>query len=139
MKSAVLIIITFLASISYADRENQYVPGGQVVQQKSDEIVVKDPKGNLIEIEFTISGTLEEASGNSVTEDTFEPGEGMLSLSEIVSKLKAGGKSLSGEWSYEHGFVSGWYYEVQEFVNGREIEYLVSAKTGEIISTQQDD
>lgn len=117
----------------------KYVPDGTLVREKNDEFKVKTTAGTVVEIETSQDGSLDEASGNSAKSgDVFFPGMGLLSLKEATDVLEKLGKKPEGEWSLEKGFLSGWVYEIEGKDNGRNMEYKVDAKTGQLLKEEED-
>lgn len=114
------------------------VPGGTVVEAKKDEVKIKTQAGSLVEIEFSRSGELDEASGDAMDSDSFIPGKGHKSLSEVSSELKKQGYQVSGDWSYESGFMKDWHYEVDAFKDNQNLELIVDAKTGKVTKSKID-
>ena len=116
----------------------KYVPGGKVVQEKAEEVKIQTPAGTIVEVEFDRAGKFEEASGDSVENDVFVPGEGLLSLKDAVDSLKKAGKTPVGDWSLDSSLIRGWHYEFEGFENGKKMDYVLDAKTGKLISSEID-
>lgn len=121
-----------------AENAVRYVPNGKLVKVEKDEVKIQTPKGGVVEVELNLRGELAEASGNMADSDDLIPGKGLLSLRDAVSAAKKAGKAPKGEWSLEYGMINGWYYEFQEYKNGSEFEYLVSAKDGNLLKEKKD-
>lgn len=114
------------------------VPNGTVVSESHDEVKIKGANG-IIEVEFEKDGDFEEASGKNALLDEFVPGDKSLPLKEVVEKLTKEGITLTGEWSYEHSLLKGWYYELDGVQGGVNKEFTVDAKTGKILKAEIDD
>lgn len=123
----------------YTEAALKLVPGGKVVQEKSKEVKVETTNGSIVEVEFKRDGTFEEASGDNLEKDNFVPGKGLISLQETVASLKKAGKSPVGDWSLEDSMLKGWHYEFEGFENGKNMDYLVDAKTGKLLESKIDD
>lgn len=140
LKLILFISIVSMTSTTFAiDDALLFVPGGEIIQKKFSEVKVKGPKGGIIEIEYTMTGAFDEASGNSVDIDTLVPGDGLMTLDEALRHFRKMGKNPTGDWSLEHSLIHGWFYEFQEFIKGQKVEYKVNAKNGEIITSKIDD
>lgn len=139
---ALAAIVSFSASLALAktasEQALQFVPKGKIVQEKPDEIKVQTTGGGIVEVEFANNGDFEEASGNSVDQDTFIPPHGLVPLATAAQAVKGTGKSLSGKWSLDKSLMSGWHYEFEGYENGNEMEYTVDAKTGKYVSAKVD-
>src|SRR5690606_38967061 len=94
--------------------------------------------GTIVEVEFKRDGSFEEASGDNVEKDEFKPESG-LSLAGAIDALKKENKTPKGSWSYEKSMLKDWHYELEGFENGKEMEYLVDAKTGKLLESKADD
>lgn len=118
----------------------KFIPEGSLVKEKNDEIKVKTSGGTIIEIEISGDGLFKEVSGDAATSgDIFIPGMSLLSLKEATDALQKMGKTPSGEWSLEKGFLSGWTYEFGGNDNGRKMEYKLDAKTGQLLKEEEED
>lgn len=138
--SAILVSFSFQSfAQDLSAKAIQYVPGGTVVEVKKDEVKVKTPKGSIVEVEFSRSGELDEASGDMIENDVFVPGNNQKALAEIANEIKAQGYQAKGDWSYDDSFMKGWHYEVDAFKDGKEYEVLLDAKTGKITKAEIDD
>lgn len=115
------------------------IPEGTVVQEKTREVKVQTKAGSIVEVEFETNGEFEEASGNSLEKDIFNPGNGLISLSEATEILKKSAKKPSGDWNLEKTMMKGWIYEFEGFENGKEVDYIVDAKNGKLLETRVDD
>ena len=122
-----------------SEKALKYVPGGKVIQEKKDEVKVQTPNGSIVEIEFKRNGDLEEASGDTVDKDIFVPGEGLLSLKDAYAAMTKAGKAPVGDWSLDKSMMKGWHYEFEGAENGKNMDYVVDAKTGKIVDSQEDD
>lgn len=137
--SLLLVLSSPAMASALSDEALSYIPGGKVVAEKKDEVKVQGPNGSIIEVEFNRSGKFDEASGDSVDQDVFVPGNGILSLKEAVTALKKEGKSAVGEWSIDNSMIRGWYYEFEGFEAGNKMDYTLDAKTGKLLSVEIDD
>lgn len=134
-----VLSMTLLATAAFAaPNALKFVPEGKIVNQDENEFKVQTPNGGVIELEFDRKGELSEASGDSIENDVFVPGKGLLTLAEAKQAISKAGKSPSGEWSLDYSMVRGWYYEFNEFVDGNEVEYTVSAKDGKLLKEKVD-
>lgn len=115
-----------------------YVPGGKIIKAGKTEYKIQTPSGGVVEIDLNKKGELEEASGNSVENDVFAPGSGLVTLEAAAKTLKDTGKTPKGEWSLEKEKVNGWVYELESYVNNKKMEYKVSAKDGKLLSEKVD-
>lgn len=141
-KSLILVFIFGSASFAVAksldQQAQQFIPKGKLVQQEKDEVKMQTEKGSIVEVEFEANGDFEEASGNSVENDVFNPPHGLVSLANAVASAKKAGKTLSGKWSLDKSMINGWHYEFEGYENGNEMEYIVDAKTGSYVSGKID-
>jgi uncharacterized membrane protein YkoI len=137
----VLVVFAMIATAQARTLEKiqHYVPGGEVVQEKEREVKVRTKSGSIVEVEFEVSGEFEEASGKSPENDVLVPGTSLIPLSKAYASLKEAGKSASGDWSLEKSFIKGWVYEFEGFENGKEVDYLIDAKTAKFLETRVDD
>lgn len=136
---AMIITSGYSYGMSLADKTKSIVPEGTVAQEKEREIQVRTKSGSIVEVEFERNGEFEEASGKSPDKDTLVPGLGLVSLSAALDTLKKENKSATGDWSLEKSFIKGWVYEFEGFESGKEVDYLVDAKTGKFLETRIDD
>lgn len=137
--SLLLVLSSTAMASAISDEALKYIPGGKVVSEKADEVKVQGPNGTIIEIEFNRSGKFDEASGDSVEQDVFVPGNDILSLKEAVAALKKEGKSAVGEWSIDNSMIRGWYYEFEGFEEGKKMDYTIDGKSGKLLSVEIDD
>jgi uncharacterized membrane protein YkoI len=135
------LVFTSATSIAATMQENalKYVPGGKIIQEKKNEIKVQTPDGSIVEVEFKRNGNLEEASGDTVEKDIFVPGEGLLSLKDAYAAMTKAGKKPVGDWSLDESMIKGWHYEFEGVENGKNMDYVVDAKTGKIVDSKVDD
>jgi uncharacterized membrane protein YkoI len=142
-KIQVIIIVVLACGTAFAgtlsEQALKLVPGGTVAREKTKEVKVKTPQETIVEVEFHSDGTLDEASGDHVEKDVFVPNEGLLSLKSAVDELVKQGKTPSGDWSLEKGFLKGWRYEFEGRENGQKYDYVVDAKTGKLLDSSLDD
>ena len=141
-KTLSILVITFTTSAfanELGNRALSFVPGGTIQTQKSDEVKIKTKQGTLVEIDFTRTGELEDASGDMAEKDEFNPGKEMKSLSEVVSEVKKQGYLLKGDWSYDKDLLNSWHYELEAMHEGKEVEIKVDAKTAKILNVEIDD
>lgn len=137
--TSLVLVISGSAFAKISDDALKFVPGGKIVQEKAEEVKVQTPAGSVVEVEFDRGGKFEEASGDSVDNDIFVPGNGILSLKDAVAALKKDGKSPVGEWSLDDSVLKGWHYEFEGFENGKKMDYVVDAKTGKLTDSKADD
>lgn len=120
-----------------------YVPGGVVVVDSKTEKKVKSAENTLVEIFLDSNGKLEKASGGSIEKELFTPGEGMLDLSAAVAAAKKMEKDIKGQWAFEKDKKGNWIYEFEgktkEEGLEKEIELIIDAKTGRIVSEEIDE
>lgn len=114
------------------------VPDSKVIQEKSDEVKLQTAHGSVIEIDFDRKGAFKEASGTNIEKDVFMAPHQLLSLKEAVAAAKKAGKTPVGKWSLEKEMLSGWVYEFAGFENGKEMEYIIDAKNGDLKKQKQD-
>ena len=126
------------AKIDIGKESLKYVPNGKIEVKENDEVKVKTAQDTFIEIEFNRDGSLDEASGDLALKDDFTPGNNLLTLKEAVSALEKSGKTVSGEWSLDKGFLKDWEYEFEGVEEGKKFEYVVNAKTGKLIESKPD-
>lgn len=144
MKKLVLLSLSLsLAACASAkvDLEKEalkLVPNGTVEMREGNEVKVKTAEGTRVEIEFNRDGTLDEASGDMAKKDIFVPGNGLISLKDAVAALEKAGKTPSGDWSLDKDMMRDWEYEFEGVENGREFEYRINAKTGQLVKSKQD-
>lgn len=144
MKKLISFILLGLMSLGVSAKTDfgknamKLVPGGSVEQTERDEVTVKTAAGTLIEIEFNRDGSLDEVSGDMATKDNFVPGNGLLSLKDAVAALEKNGKKAEGEWSLDKDFMREWEYEFEGFENNQKFEYVINAKTGELLKSKKD-
>lgn len=136
---ALALILSQTAFAKNTDTALKLVPNGKVVAETLDEVRVQTAGGTVVEIEFDKNGKFEEASGDALATDVLIPGEGLLSLADVVAGLKKEGKSPVGDWSLEKSFIRGWHYDFEALENGQKMEYVVDAKTGKILESKLDD
>lgn len=143
MKTILCLLIVISTSSAFAGSIKEsalsYIPNGKVVQEKDKEVKVQTQNGTIVEVEFTMTGAFEEASGDSIEQDVFVPGDGLLSLADAVGALKKAGKTPSGDWSLDKSFVKGWHYEFEGYESGKKMDYVVDAKTGKLLESTIDD
>jgi uncharacterized membrane protein YkoI len=134
------IVLSSTGAMAATMQENalKYVPGGKIVQEKKNEIKVQTPNGTIVEIEFKRNGNLEEASGDTVDKDIFVPGEGLLSLKDAYAAMTKAGKQPVGDWSLDDSMLKGWHYEFEGLEDGKNMDYVVDAKTGKILESKVD-
>lgn len=137
-----LLISTFslsvLAKTDIGKESLKYVPNGKIEVKEKDEVKVKTVQDTFIEIEFNRDGSLDEASGDLALKDEFTPGNKLLTLKEAVAALEKSGKTASGEWSLDKGFLKDWEYEFEGVEDGKKFEYVVNAKTGKLTESKPD-
>lgn len=144
MKKTLLISLLALSSFSlYAKADFgktalKVVPGGTVERVDRDEVTVKTAAGTIMEIEFNRDETLDEASGDMASKDTLVPGNGLMSLKDAVAALEKAGKKAEGEWSLDKDFMREWEYEFEGYENNQKYEYVINAKTGELLKSKRD-
>lgn len=139
MKSFLIgtLLFTLTAYVSHA---GEIVPQGVIVEREKNEVKFKTPTGTIVEVEYNVDGSFDEASGDNADRgDVLVPEAGIISLESAVTKLKKAGKTPIGDWSLEKKFVDGWVYEFEGFENGKKMEYRVSGKDGSLISSTIDD
>lgn len=138
----IILTLSLIATSAFAqtmhERVQQYVPGSIIVKQKNKEVKVLTKNKTIVELEFELNNSLEEASGESLARDSFIPDTGHLNLEQIREIIAKKNKGLEAQWSYENSFLKGWYYEVELQTKNKEIEYKIDAKTGEILSEELD-
>lgn len=138
----IVFIFSALLGFNLAQAANhpalKYVPGGEIVVEKKDEVKVKTPKGGIVEVEFKRNGDFEEASGKNASQDVFQPPFDLVPLSKAVKGLKDAKKEASGEWSLDSSYSKGWHYEFEAYEDGKEVEYLVDAKNGKFLKSKVD-
>lgn len=142
MKSLIGLSLTILSISAFAnikDEALKFVPGGTVVEEKAEEVKVKTPTGSVVEVEFTNDGKLEEASGKSVENDLFVPGNNLMNLKEVVAAANKSGKKPVGEWSLENSILNSWHYEFEGYENGKKMDYVFDAKSGKMLESKTDD
>lgn len=140
-KILALLTITMISGGAFAkisDDALKFVPGGKIIQEKKDEVKVETPAGSVVEVEFDRKGKFEEASGDSIMNDLFVPGDGLMALKDAVAMTQKQGKTLTGEWSLDKSMMKGWYYKFEGSENGKKMDYLVDAKTGKILESKVD-
>lgn len=138
--SAVLSIASLSALAKVNPEEAmKFVPGGSIVETKSDEVKIKSTKGGIVELEFKRNGELDEASGDMIESDSFVPGKEYLPLEKITAALKEQGYQLKGDWNYEKSLTKDWYYEVEAFQDNQEYELVVDAKTAKVMDKKRED
>lgn len=138
----VLLLLPFMAlALPNEATLNSYVPNGKIIQTKKKEIKVQTSQNSIVEIEFDTDGAFEEASGDDIDKDVLQPGQGLISLTDAVTSVRKERKNLTGEWSLEKHFFSGWVYEFEGFDAGinKKMEFAVDAKTGRFIGQKIDD
>lgn len=139
---SLLVISAFSAQGAFAQDLTQkaldYVENSTVFKVKKDEVEVLTANKTIVEIDFDRKGNLEEASGENVDLDNFNPKNGNLSLVEALNSIQALGETVHGEWSYEHEFQMGWYYEFNGIKNNVEYEFIIDAKTGKLLRSKID-
>ena len=142
MKKVIIGSLLFASSLALAaksaDMASKFVPNSKVVHETSKEVKMKTDHGSLIDIEFGMDGAFNEASGTNVDKDVFNPPDKMLTLKDAVAAAKKAGKNPVGKWSLEKGTLTGWAYEFQGFENGKEMEYVIDAKSGELKKAKKD-
>lgn len=121
------------------EKSLKFVPGGTVVEERSEEVKVKTPAGTIVEIEFDKNSIFEEASGNSLEQDLFQPEAGLLSLKDAVASMTKAGKKPVGEWSFDSSLMRGWYYEFEGYEDGKKMDYVLDAKSGKLLDSKIDD
>lgn len=116
-----------------------YVPNGTIISQEKFEFDVLTPNKTIVEIEFKRNGNFDEASGDNLLNDTFKPDAGIVGLDTVASAINAQESGdVAIEWSLEHDLIHGWHYEVEVVQNHIEYEYLIDAKTGQVIRKKVD-
>lgn len=143
MKTMITMVTLMLSLGAYAAANlgaeaMKLVPESKVLQEKGREVKLQTSKGGIIEIEFDRKGALTEASGENVEMDVFNAPAPMLSLKDAVAAAQKAGKTPAGEWSLEKGTFTGWAYEFKGFENGKEMEYVIDAKSGELKKQSKD-
>lgn len=117
------LIIPAHASVEIA---RSMVPRGKIAETLGRDFIVKTKAGTKIDIEFTRSGSFEEASGKNLNKgDELEPGEGLISLGSAAQAIQKIGLNPEGYWLLEKDQMMGWIYEI----NGT----IVGAKDGTIL------
>ena len=143
IQSLVVGAMILTASYSYGmpinEKTKQLVPEGTIAQEKEREFKVRTKAGSIVEVEFERNGKFEEASGKSPDKDVLVPGNGLITLASATDVLKKQGKVASGDWSLENSFIKGWVYEFEGFEKGKEVDYLIDAKSGKFLETRIDD
>lgn len=121
-----LIALFSIPAYSSVEIAKSMVPRGKIVETLGRDYIVKTKAGTKIEIEFTRSGSFEEASGKNLNKgDELEPGEGLISLGSAAQIIHKSGQRPEGFWLLEKDQMMGWIYEI----NG----IIIGAKTGEIL------
>jgi uncharacterized membrane protein YkoI len=141
MKIVFFLMLASFASLAAKDVEKkalELVPDGKIEATKKDEVVIKTKAGTLVEVELNRDGSLDEASGHNALKDNFTPGAGLLTLDQAVKKLKEKGKDVSGEWSLDKDLLRDWEYEFEGIENGKQYEYSLNARTGELVKSDAD-
>lgn len=133
-----IISLSVSAKTDFGKNALKMVPGGTVESLDRDEVTVKTAAGTIMEIEFNRDGTLDEASGDMATKDDFMPGNGLLTLKDAVAALEKAGKKAEGEWSIDKDFMREWEYEFEGFENNQKYEYVINAKSGELLKSKRD-
>lgn len=137
------LMITFLLIIplyglSKATEElvKSMVPRGEVAVKRGNDYAVRTQAGTKIMVEFNRGGELDEASGlNSDTGDIFEPGNGLITLSSAAQVAEREGHKIKGEWRLENDPTLGWIYELEGRYGEESLEYVVNARTAQLIKT----
>jgi uncharacterized membrane protein YkoI len=142
MKYAFLMMTLMFGSSVMAQTMEQkvlsFIPEGKVLQEKDREFKIQTKQGSVVEVEFKANGEFEEASGKALDKDVFIPGEKILPLDRAVAALKKEAKVPSGEWNLEKTIIRGWVYEFEGHENGRQVEYVMDARSGSILDTRVD-
>jgi len=141
MKSLLGLTILTLSLSSIAAKNAdplQFVPGGQVVQVKLGEYLVKTPNGTNVELEFTSIGNLDEAEGDFIEKDVFIPGPGLKTLKEIETLVKGLGYTPTGDWSFDTQILGRKIYEVDAMKDNLKWELTIDATDGSIIKEERD-
>lgn len=135
-----LVMIAPLYGLSKATEElvKSMVPHGEVSKSFAKEFTVKTPAGTKITVEFDRAGKFDEASGLNLGKgDVFEPGDGLLTLGTVAKKLNEKGHFIVGEWRIEKDSKLGWIYELSGLQNEENINYVVDARTAQLISAEE--
>ena len=135
-----LVMIAPLYGLSKATEElvKSMVPHGEVTQGFAKEYTVKTPAGTKITVEFDRAGKFDEASGLNLGKgDVFEPGDGLLTLGSVAKKLNEKGHFIVGEWRIEKDSKLGWIYELSGLQDEENINYVVDARTAQLISSEE--
>ena len=143
MKTSILILTTVISSMAMAasnlgTEAMKLVPNSKIAHEKGDEVKLQTAQGGMIEIDFDRKGVFSEASGTNADQDVFNAPNQLLSLKDAVAAAKKAGKTPAGKWSLEKETLSGWVYEFAGFENGKEMEYIVDAKTGALKKSKTD-
>lgn len=139
MKWSLLIILMATQAWAMPDTA-KLVPDSTVVSKTKIDVKVKTKAGTTIELGFDDDGELEEASGTAAIKgDAFIPGDGLLTLKAITDELAKNGKTLQGEWTFEENEEGDWVYDLEGSEKGKEVDFIVNAKTGKLIATEIDE
>lgn len=136
--ATLMLSMTAYAAANLGAEAMKLVPESKILQEKGREVKLQTSKGGVVEIEFDRKGAFEEASGENVEMDVFNAPAPMISLQDAVAAAQKAGKTPAGEWSLEKGTFTGWVYELKGFENGKEMEYIIDAKSGELKKQSKD-
>jgi uncharacterized membrane protein YkoI len=135
---AVCLLQTALAAKDLHEIARTMVPKGRIVEQVRRDYIVKTPAGSKISIEFDRSKNFKEAAGKNLNHgDELEPGKGLISLSTAAAKAQALGNKIGGSWLLEMDREYGWVYEIESEKQGKTLDLLINASTGELIKAEE--
>lgn len=134
-----LLMIVPLYGVSKATEEivKSMVPYGEVSQKIGKDYLVRTKAGTKVLVEFDRTGNMDEASGLNLGKgDTFEPGNGLLTLDSIAQGLKNKGHEVRGDWRLEKDSILGWVYELAGTHLEEPAYFVVDAKSSQLIKTE---
>jgi uncharacterized membrane protein YkoI len=134
------LLIIPLYGLSKATEElvKSMVPGGKVSIQTGSDFSVRTEAGTKVIVEFSRKGDLDEASGlNLGSGDIFEPGNGLISLGTAAQVVEKQGHKVKGEWRLERDSELGWIYELEGTHDRESMEFVVDAKSAQLIKAEE--